>query len=160
MTGLLALVPLVAGAATVLWARGNFLVAHVRGASMSPAHRPGDKVLVRRLPPGRIRPGDVVVADVVVTGLWPGAPGSVPGRTGALGSVRERVVKRVAAVPGDPVPAAVPRRADETSIPDGCFILLGDNSRFSIDSRHFGYVPAAAMIGKVVRPLASASRPI
>ncbi|GIH95206.1 S26 family signal peptidase [Planobispora siamensis] len=146
MTGVLLLVPLVAGAATLLWARRNFLVAHIRGESMHPAHRSGDKVLVRRLPPGRIRPGDVVVADVMVAGPWPGVPGPAPGR----------VVKRVAAVPGDPVPASVPRRADENSVPDECFILFGDNSRFSLDSRHFGYVPAVAMIGKVVRPLVPA----
>ncbi|GAA3000008.1 hypothetical protein GCM10017559_21110 [Streptosporangium longisporum] len=59
------LVPLAAGAAAVLWARRNLLVAIVSGASMRPTHRSGDKVLVRRLHPGRIRAGDIVVADIV-----------------------------------------------------------------------------------------------
>lgn len=144
MTAPLALIlmPLAAGAATVLWARRNLLVATISGTSMHPTHRPGDKLLVRRLPAGRIRAGDIVVADIVAVPAYGAAPSSGPAPS--------RVVKRVAAVPGDPVPASVPRRAGETSVPEGCLVLLGDNPGQSLDSRRFGYVPATDVVGKVV----------
>ncbi|WP_449063209.1 S26 family signal peptidase [Planomonospora algeriensis] len=181
MTGPLALVlvlvPLAAGAATLLWARRNLMVTEVLGTSMHPTHRHGDRVLVRRLPAGRLRPGDVVVADVAIdrerltafaageVAPWerhdPHArPARVGGRHGAdprpRGPVLRRVVKRVAAVPGDPVPASVPRRPGEVSVPEGFLVLLGDNPARSLDSRHLGRIPAAGVIGRVVRPIASA----
>jgi signal peptidase I len=181
MTGPLALIllPLAAGAATAVWARRNLLVADILGTSMHPTYQPGDKVLVRRLPAGRIRPGDVVVADVVVTrehlaafATGEAAPQERPGsrprsarsgrrhradlRIRARGPAPSRVIKRVAAVPGDSVPASMPRRAGEASVPEGCFILLGDNPAHSLDSRHFGYIPAASVIGRVVTPLTPA----
>ncbi|WP_396703274.1 S26 family signal peptidase [Microbispora sp. H10836] len=31
--------------------------------------------------------------------------------------------------------------------------MLGDNAGHSTDSRHFGYVPATGLVGKVVRVL-------
>ncbi|MFS1304267.1 S26 family signal peptidase [Streptosporangium longisporum] len=176
------LVPLAAGAAAVLWARRNLLVAIVSGASMRPTHRSGDKVLVRRLHPGRIRAGDIVVADIVaVPEIVPvpepvaafsydgirhaarrgaagtGRPrGAVPPWRSSPGSAPSRVVKRVAAVQGDPVPASVPHGAGETSVPGGCVVLLGDNPEESLDSRHFGYVPVADVVGKVVGVLSPA----
>ena len=42
--------------------RARWSVLRVSGPSMAPALRDGDFVLVRRTRPGRIRPGDVVVA--------------------------------------------------------------------------------------------------
>ncbi|MEU8380806.1 S26 family signal peptidase [Streptosporangium sp. NPDC048865] len=172
----LILMPLAAGVAAVFWARRNLLVAIISGASMHPTHRSGDKVLVRRLPAGRIRAGDIVVADVVAVPEHAAAP-SYRGtrhaaRPGAAGTGRRRgtvspwrsppgpafsrVVKRVAAVPGDPVPASVPRRAGEPSVPDGYLVLLGDNPGQSLDSRHFGYVPVTDVVGKVVGALSPA----
>lgn len=133
----------VAGAAGVVWARRRLLMVSVSGDSMRPAYRSGDRVLVRRVPAGRLRREDVVLADVA--GLVPGRVRADPGAG--------YVVKRVAAVPGDPVPAEVPRRAGETEVPRGTFVLLGDNAGHSVDSRHFGYVPAAGLLGKVVRVL-------
>ncbi|MEU4535715.1 S26 family signal peptidase [Streptosporangium sp. NPDC023825] len=188
MTAPLALIltPLAAGAAAVFWARRNLLVVIISGASMHPTHRPGDKVLVRRLPAGRIRAGDIVVADIVAvpeyvaapsyggirhaarpgaagTGRrrgavppWKSSPGPAPGRVAErVAFAPSRVVKRVAAVQGDPVPASVPRRAGETSVPGGCLVLLGDNPGQSLDSRHFGYVSATDVVGKVVGALSA-----
>ncbi|MGS2644341.1 S26 family signal peptidase [Streptosporangium sp. LJ11] len=178
MTAPLALIltPLAAGAAAVFWARRNLLVAIISGASMHPTHRPGDKVLVRRLPSDRIRTGDIVVADIVAVPEYVAAPsyggirraarpgvagtgrrrGAVPPWKSSPGSAPSRVVKRVAAVQGDPVPASVPRRAGETSVPGGCLVLLGDNPGQSLDSRHFGYVSATDVVGKVVGALSAA----
>ncbi|MEV7805982.1 S26 family signal peptidase [Microbispora sp. NPDC088329] len=186
MTGplLLVLVPLAAVAAATVWARRSLLAADVLGTSMHPTYRPGDKVLVRRVPGDRVRPGDIVVADIAVVpdngpALPSGKIARQPGETvweehreprlrladmggrsawppGAEDTV-SRVVKRVAAVPGDPVPDSVPRRAGETLVPAGCLVLLGDNPDESLDSRHFGYVPANSMVGKVIRTLSGGS---
>ncbi|MEN3539172.1 S26 family signal peptidase [Microbispora sp. ZYX-F-249] len=175
MTGplLLVILPLAAVAAAMVWARRSLLAADVLGTSMHPTYRSGDKVLVRRLPGDRVRPGDIVVADIAV--VAEDGPTLLPGRTvreehreprlrladmggrsawppGAEDTV-SRIVKRVAAVPGDPVPDSVPRRAGETLVPAGCLVLLGDNPDESVDSRHFGYVPANSMVGKVIRTL-------
>lgn len=139
-------------AAGLVWARRSLLMVSVSGDSMRPTYRPGDRVLVRRVPAGRLRREDVVLADVA--GLVAERAGLLPGRV-AVDPGAGHVVKRVAAVPGDPVPAEVPRRAGETAVPRGAFVLLGDNPGHSMDSRHFGYVPAAGLVGKVVRVLPS-----
>ncbi|WP_182904708.1 S26 family signal peptidase [Microbispora sp. H13382] len=137
--------------AGLVWARRRLLMVSVSGDSMRPTYRSGDRVLVRRVPAGRVRREDVVVADV---------SGVLAKRAAALGPSRVAVaprtgyvVKRVAALPGDPVPARVPRTAGETAVPRGAFVLLGDNAGHSTDSRHFGYVPATGLVGKVVRVL-------
>ncbi|WP_262403066.1 S26 family signal peptidase, partial [Actinomadura sp. CNU-125] len=70
---LLPVVPVVAALAGVSLLRRRFAVIDVSGASMEPAFRTGDRVLVRRVPPRRVRRGDVVVLR---------APDGVPpGRT-------------------------------------------------------------------------------
>ncbi|MGK5552105.1 S26 family signal peptidase [Actinomadura kijaniata] len=120
-------------AAAVWLLRRRYLVITVDGSSMSPAHRPGDRLLVRRS--GAVGRGQVVVfAD-----RW-----------------RQWTVKRVAAAPGDPVPRdLVPALRDvpETHVPPGLLVLLGDNAEDSYDSRHYGYVPVTRLFGPVVRPL-------
>ncbi|BAU81462.1 signal peptidase I [Streptomyces laurentii] len=116
----------------------RLVVVTVRGESMRPAYRDGDRLLVRR-GPGRPRRGDVVVL------VPPGARHS-----------RHWIVKRVAAAPGDRVPrgdvpalTAVP----EAHVPPGRLVLLGDNPPASIDSRQVGYFPADTLLGVVLRPL-------
>lgn len=37
-------------------------------------------------------------------------------------------------------------------IEGGFLYVLGDNPRFSMDSRHFGYIPHQAVLGRVVYP--------
>jgi signal peptidase I len=96
-----------------------------------------------------VQAGDVVVADLTPR-LVPGAGGS----SGApLNAIRfaDRVVKRVAAVPGDPVPAGI--AVPDVRVPAGQLVLLGDNPAESADSRQYGYVPENEVIGMVLRHL-------
>lgn len=119
------------------WARRHLRVVTVFGVSMLPAYEPGDLLAVRRVPASAIRRGDVVVVH---------ADG--PGRHQP--AVNYWIIKRVAAVPGDPVaPGTLPSGQDVT-VPPGQLILLGDNLADSADSRQHGYFPASNVIGRVV----------
>lgn len=124
----------VAGVVTVLalWRlRRSFLVARVRGDSMLPTLRDGDRLVVRRRRP--VRPGQLVVAR---------------SRRGGL------LVKRAAAVAGDPVPVdRVPllRRTGDPTVPTGRLVVLGDNPAVSLDSRVFGYLSVEDVVGVGVR---------
>ncbi|WP_433201458.1 S26 family signal peptidase [Dactylosporangium sp. CS-047395] len=116
--------------ALVVWLRRAFLVVTVTGRSMTPTFEPGDRVLARR---GRARTGDVVIVG--------------PGRL---------VIKRLAALPGEPVPRdRVPALADvpEATVPAGKMVLLGDAAESS-DSRQLGYFDADRIVGRAVRRLA------
>ncbi|WP_406288715.1 S26 family signal peptidase [Embleya sp. NBC_00896] len=42
---------------------------------------------------------------------------------------------------------------DRAAVPAGTLLLLGDNAAWSLDSRHFGCVPADRVLGRVVRYL-------
>ncbi|KAB2340858.1 signal peptidase I [Actinomadura rudentiformis] len=144
-----------ASACVLLWARRRLLMITVRGLSMTPAYHPGDRVLVRRVPPTRIRTGDVVVVE------------QPPPHWSTRQSNPEWVIKRVAATPGDPVPAGLADTqpdgladaqpdglADaqpDGTVPDGCLVVLGDNPDESYDSRHYGYIQADRLIALVVR---------
>ncbi len=113
------------------WLRSRLRVVVVVGPSMLPTLREHDRVLVRRARPSAVRVDDVVLVA---------QPGTT--RTGWI-------VKRVAALPGDPAPAGLtgPR------VPTGMLVLLGDNADRSVDSRDFGYVPVERLFGVVVRKL-------
>ncbi|GLF99552.1 S26 family signal peptidase [Streptomyces yaizuensis] len=118
--------------------RTRLLAVTVTGPSMEPALGDGDRVLVRRRA-HRVARGDIVVLDA--------PPGTH--RDGL-------VIKRVAAAPGDPVPALFADRIGGppgATVPPDCFLLLGDNRSVSVDSRHFGYVARARLTGVVVRSL-------
>lgn len=140
-------------AASALMGR-RLVVVRVRGASMEPTYRDGDRVLVRRR--GRIEVGGVVVMEQPGRHMtWAAAP--VTGTAGAA-EIAERgwLIKRVAAVPGDPAPragiAALTRVAGDR-VPAGRLVLLGDNPRVSVDSRRMGYFPRARILGTVLRTL-------
>lgn len=120
------------------WLRRRYLVVTIRGPSMLPTYADSDRVLVRHITSGQARAGDVVVAEV--------ANRPAPDRPRV-----ERVVKRVAAGPGDPVPPGVDTPDDQ--VPVGSLVLLGDNPADSTDSRFYGYVPASHVVGVVVRRL-------
>ncbi|HEX6871523.1 MAG TPA: signal peptidase I, partial [Micromonosporaceae bacterium] len=125
-------------------------IALIDGPSMTPTLHHGDRVLVRRIRPSALRRGDLVMV-------------SLAGISAARGGERHRfVVKRVAALPGDPVPtAALPRSSDapwfrryrDGVVPPGMLVVLGDNPDFSVDSRDFGYLPVERLFGVVVRPV-------
>ncbi|MFI1584581.1 signal peptidase I [Embleya sp. NPDC020630] len=116
--------------------RSRLALVRVTGTSMAPTFADGERLLVDRA--GAVRRGDVVVFR---------------NPTAALGADRDPrwLVKRVAALPGDPVPAEVRdavRAANDAVVPAGSLVVRGDAPR-SHDSRHFGYVPASTVLGVV-----------
>ncbi|GAA2707943.1 signal peptidase I [Micromonospora olivasterospora] len=124
-------------AGLLAWLRSRWLVVTVSGPSMRPTLQPGDRVLVRRRPARRVR-----VGQIVVVAAEPDL------------AVPQRVVKRVVAVPGDPVPPGITSVRDEL-VPPARLLLLGDNARESLDSRRLGYYDAGLMLGVVVRAMST-----
>lgn len=137
---LLAVVALAGG---LLWLRRRYLVITVEGTSMSPTYLPGDRLVVRRARAAAVRRG-----QCVVFAEEPLARGT------------QWIVKRAAAVPGDPVPRdQVPALSTAAGqrVPPGHLVVLGDNPPHSCDSRHHGYVTADRVLGVVLRPLSGAA---
>ncbi len=141
----------------LIWLRRSWALITVEGQSMAPTLRPGERVLVRRIAATSIRTGDMVVVERPVEGGWRTPPlgaGAVPT------AARRWIVKRAIAGPGDPVPAELltADRADfgsgageVTLVPPGHYVLLGDNRQNSVDSRIFGFVPGARILGPIRR---------
>ncbi|WP_372442898.1 S26 family signal peptidase [Actinomadura barringtoniae] len=44
------------------------------------------------------------------------------------------------------------------SVPDGRLLVLGDDPTGSIDSRHYGYLSGAGVLGVVIRRLPAATQ--
>lgn len=131
---ILAAGPLLAVAGLLVWLHRRLVAVRVTGASMLPTLADGSRLWVRRVRPDRVRAGDVVLlrAWVAGTAQWRGG----------------WVVKRVAAVAGEPVPSVlVHRRTEDGRVPSGFVAVLGDNPAESRDSRHYGFVPIAAVVG-------------
>ncbi|RJL34380.1 S26 family signal peptidase [Bailinhaonella thermotolerans] len=139
--------------AALAWLRARVVVATVHGMSMEPALSDGDLILVRRVPFSRVRRDDVVVVEQDV----PRAARDEESRPPAPGA-RAYVVKRVAALPGDTVPAdfpgAGPVRPGEI-VPAGRLLLLADNPATRADSRGHGYYLAGDVTGVMVRRIAA-----
>lgn len=133
--------------------RHRFVVVTVSGASMAPALRPGDQVLVRRGAGDRVQTGAVVVLRQpdVVCPTRPASP-----RAGRRS--RDRwAIKRVAATGGDAVPDSVrPAVGAVTVVPPGKLVVLGDNAA-GTDSRIWGFCATSEVFGAVVGHL---SRPV
>jgi signal peptidase I len=115
---------LVAGGALV-WLRGRLLVVTVVGLSMEPTLRAGERLLARR---GAAASGDIVVVR--------NPKGDPP-----------LLVKRLVAAAGEELPAALGGGV----VPEGRVAVLGDNPRHSLDSRHFGLLPAGHVVGIALR---------
>lgn len=147
-------------AVVVLGIRRSLVVVQVRGHSMAPAYRNRDCLLARRAGPREARRGAVVVLAPREAEA-PGSAALTPGQW-LLPAPGQWLVKRVAAVPGDQVPACVasvrPELADSV-IPPGCLIVLGDNQAYSRDSREEGLVSAERVRAVVLRRLTGLSGP-
>ena len=131
----------------------------VRGPSMEPTYRDGDRVIVRR--GTSVTVGQVVVVErPAAHGGWPARP--IPARAGASAvSRRQWMIKRVDAVPGDPAPTrSVPALANtpDGPVPPGKLVLLGDNREASYDSRQLGYFPMERILGTLATMEPSAQR--
>lgn len=151
LAGLVAL--LGAGLALLLTVRRRFVAVEVRGVSMLPTYAPGDRVLVRRVAARGLSRGQVVVFEAAGPEGWPTGP--LPPPHAATWSI-----KRLAALPGDPVPAGVLRAvaAEEgATVPEGSLVVVGDGTD-SADSRIWGYLPADRVLGVVVRGLSPSAR--
>lgn len=136
-------------AATIAVARRRLLLIDVVGDSMVPAFRSGDRLLVCRT--RRLRRGDVVIAHH--------QDGRRTYKT-ASSYVTTWLVKRLVAVPGDPVPQSVVPAVGHAGrpVPPGMGVLLGDHAQ-SIDSRTWGFVPLSDVAGVVVARLRASSPP-
>jgi signal peptidase I len=115
----------------------TLMIITVDGTSMSPTYADRQRLLVRR--GRRYRRNDVVV---FTTTAW------------AIPLVPAMLVKRIVAVSGDQTPADMASIISDTRVPEGMLLVRGDNFE-SLDSRRLGYVPASAIVGVVIRPLAT-----
>lgn len=131
----------VAAPALAVLAVRSLVIVHVVGTSMQPAYQDGDTALVR------CRRGRLSVGSVVVL---------LPPLSGSPGAVQHGwLIKRVAALPGDRVPEAVRGATNGvTVVPAGTLVVLSDNP-VGMDSRQWGFIPAADVLGAVTAKLPS-----
>lgn len=113
------------GGALVL--SGRVFTVTVKGRSMEPTLRHGQRVMVLRWPGHRVK------RDSIVLMREAGRPDSF-------------FIKRIAAVAGDPTPQECSRLVGRT-VPAGQVVLLGDNPEDSVDSRLQGGYAAADIVG-------------
>jgi signal peptidase I len=142
------LLAVVASVVSVVLLRRRMFAVTVQGASMEPSLRHGDRVLARRATIADVHRGDVVVLQRPDDTLaWDQLPAN-QGRAARL------LIKRVAAVPGDPPPRdAAPALADHPAdrVPPGHLVAFGDNYQHSLDSKQVGYFPADRLVGVMLR---------
>lgn len=138
-----------AGVAVLL--RYTVVRVTVRGSSMAPVYEDGAQILVHR--GGRIAVGRVVVLERPEQGVSWSLPSVGRAAFSRAVAARQWIIKRVAAVPGDPAPLDRMPALDRTAgpvVPPGRLVLLGDNPMNSYDSRHAGYFPVERVLGTVV----------
>ena len=126
--------------------RTRLVVVAVHGDSMSPTLTDGQRVLAQRRRSGGYAVGDIVVFR---------APDRER-RNGATGP-DGYLVKRVAALPGERVPASMqPATEPPVRVPRNHVVVLGDNPANSQDSRQFGPIDQRTIVATVRRPVGSA----
>lgn len=121
----------------------------VTGESMAPTLRPGDVLLVARTAAPRER--DLVVFRDPVDGAR--TVKRVVATAGRRVEVRDAVLfvdGRAVAEPGVDASLVDGLYYGPVDVPAGHLLVLGDNRRYSVDSRAYGPVPAAAVTGRVV----------
>lgn len=144
----IAVAAVTAAAVAVVLLRRRFAVVTVVGPSMRPALTTGDRVLVHRARLPRLRRGQVVVVE------HPSQAGKRQAHRPRRVSGEAWMIKRVAALPGDPalsdhLPADVVKGS--ARVPAGKLVVLGDNAAISHDSRQLGYFASDQLLGIVVR---------
>jgi signal peptidase I len=117
----------VAGGAAVGLLRVRYAMATVKGNSMTPTYLHGERLLVRKR--SRVSAGDVIVFS---------AP------AGQFFDV-ELLVKRVAAVSGDPVPEEF-EGTHALEVPPGMLLVRSDAAR-GLDSRQLGFIDGRHVVG-------------
>lgn len=127
------------GALGVAVLRRLLIIVETVGSSMEPTYTSGTRLLVVR--GTEARRGQVVVLEHQGRDARQRPPGA-----------SAYLVKRVAALPGDPVPPNVRAVVHVDVVPPGQCVVLGDNAD-SVDSRVWGFVPQADVVGRVVRVL-------
>lgn len=127
-----------------------FTVYRVAGTSMLDALLDGDRILVCDVPwlLGEVSPGDTVVltvdGEVLVKRVLAG-----PGDHIAL--LDGHVIRNGRLVPESIPPERVrPDELPELAMGPDEYFVLGDNRRVSVDSRDFGPVHGAQLLGRVV----------
>ncbi|TDD02837.1 S26 family signal peptidase [Nonomuraea deserti] len=115
--------------------RATYMVIRVHGNSMAPSLTDGDRLLSRRTRLAALRNGQIAVV------LSPCPTGS------------KFLIKRIAALPGDPVPEHVRKAVDDDVVPAGRFVLIGDNTEASFDSREHGFFHADDLHAVTIRKL-------
>jgi signal peptidase I len=131
-----AVAALAAGCLTLAWARRKLILITVRGDSMAPTYRNGQRLLVRR---GGYQAGQVVVFR----------PSPSSGRVYEV----DWLVKRAVAVAGDPVPADLSERAAVAVVPAGRLLVRSD-AQDGLDSRQLGLIDNHDVLGVVRYPRA------
>ncbi|GAA3082685.1 S26 family signal peptidase [Streptosporangium carneum] len=126
--------------------RRRWTTVTVVGVSMTPTLLPGDRLLVRRCGITELKVGDIVVLEPP----RPATPYGVVVTASPLTRTRWKV-KRVAALPGDPIPArARAATGDRQTVPENSLIVFGDGVE-SHDSRQVGLYPGDRILGVAVR---------
>ncbi len=140
-------------AAVILFFQILFDVSVVRGDSMEPTLRDGDRLLLTksyREPAGR----DIVVLEVIGES---GEPEDLVKRVVALAGETVEVRKGIALINGVVEPADSVQTSDDDGtysdpavVPEGHVYVLGDNRPVSLDSRYLGPIRLQAVRGRVV----------
>lgn len=147
------------GVLAVLWVRRAWLRVEIAGSSMAPTFEPGDQLLARRVDPARLRTGDVVVFDGPAADReYAALLASRIKRTYTVveseapvfpeGGAPRRMIKRVAAVPGEVLPLDLPDHPAGSVVPPGRLAVAGDNPADSLDSRHYGFITFEQVVGR------------
>ena len=116
----------------------------IPSASMEPTLAPRDVLLIEKLSPALRAP---CRAGEVVFFRPPRELAAVVARAGGVVRERDLFVKRIAAVAGDTIPASESGAAAAT-VPPRALYVLGDNPSRSTDSRVWGFLPEADLVGR------------